>query len=799
LAPRLRTKSKTDARSPNEDREAASFAELASVQHPAAPSRLILAGLVALALLALGEQAPGAFPVHVSLLANSATGEVQVSVDGETHSVPSSLSGRWQQLVLDQPRPVDREYQVDGSDTTSTNDRNPLSIAALLNTPLYRLDAFLRDESSYSRWERLAVTDLATGQAVSPDGPLPAEFRVDVDLRRPEAPARLWLVDASGEEREGLELDRDKRNARWVVDRGQGIQALPRWFFPEQPAPFAAELLQLLGRSAAAGFALLLVALGLRAAAGFAQRWAHTSWRTRSVLTGENGFHACAADGSTAIPSQEVGSVETRDVGDLLAERVPDLALAVWLLAAALVATEQYHQLPHILDAVSYTFQAALFASGQLSLPEPPLISAFKGPFEVVWQGRIFSQYPPGAAAFYALGRLVGLEWLVGPVACAVLIGATSWTARSLYGAACGLAALGLGVISPFILFQAGSYLSHPIAGGLAAGAIAAFVAGERYRSDRWYAVCGALLGATFLVREVAAVLVALPLGVRLLACRRWSPIGTVVALGVPFMLVYLLYNLQQTGSPLLLPRMLFDPSDHFGFGDGVGFHTRHTLAAGLANTDELLTLLQFDLFGWPPLFAFGLISLPFLLGRARAWDFVALGGFLTFVVAYVGYFYHGIALGPRYYFEAMPWLLLLGARGVQVLAQVASSRVAAVVLVAALTLNTVFFYTPAELDRRTDLSGIVGQSTLDLSFVRTSLLGPQLAGVPENSLVVTDDWWLFNAGLSALNCPRLPNCDVLFALATNTEEVDRLRLQYPGRTVLRAVDTNGRVTVLPS
>jgi hypothetical protein len=39
----------------------------------------------------------------------------------------------------------------------------------------------------------------------------------------------------------------------------------------------------------------------------------------------------------------------------------------------------------------------------------------------------------------------------------------------------------------------------------------------------------------------------------------------------------------------------------------------------------------------------------------------------------------------------------------------------------------------------------------------------------------------------------------VLFALATNTEEVDRLRLQYPGRTVLRAVDTNGRVTLLPS
>jgi hypothetical protein len=272
----------------------------------------------------------------------------------------------------------------------------------------------------------------------------------------------------------------------------------------------------------------------------------------------------------------------------------------------------------------------------------------------------------------------------------------------------------------------------------------------------------------------------------------------TIVAFGVPFVVAYFVYNLRQTGSPLLVPRQLFDPSDHFGFGDGVGFHTRHTLAAGLANTDELLTLLQFDLFGWPPLFALGLMSVPFLFGRARAWDYMALGGFGAFVVAYVGYFYHGIALGPRYYFEAMPWLLLLGARGVQVLAQVASSRVIAGALVGALTLNTLLFYTPAELDRRTDLSGMAGGLPLSLGFVRSSLFGPQLVGVPSNALVVTDDWWVYNAALSALNCPRLPNCDVLFALATNTANVDQLRTQFPGRTLMRATYTGGLVTVTP-
>ena len=93
-----------------------------------------------------------------------------------------------------------------------------------------------------------------------------------------------------------------------------------------------------------------------------------------------------------------------------------DVLLAVWLVAAALVATRAYNQLPHIFDAVSYTFQAGLFASGQMSLPAPPVSRRSADRSRSSWQGRLFSQYPPGASAFYALGRLVGLEWLVGPV-----------------------------------------------------------------------------------------------------------------------------------------------------------------------------------------------------------------------------------------------------------------------------------------------------------------------------------------------------------------------------------------------
>jgi hypothetical protein len=310
--------------------------------------------------------------------------------------------------------------------------------------------------------------------------------------------------------------------------------------------------------------------------------------------------------------------------------------------------------------------------------------------------------------------------------------------------------------------------------------------------------VSGLLLGASFLTREAASILFALPLGARLVIARRWQPMLQIVSFGLPLVGLYVVYNSWLTGSPTLLPRSIFDPSDRFGFGDGMGFHTRHTLAAGLANTDELLTLLQFDLFGWPPLFALGLLGVPFLLGRARAWDVLAGAGVVAFVVAYAAYFYHGIALGPRYYFEALPWLLLLAGRGAQVLAELARSRVVVAGLLGLLSLNTVLFYMPVEVQRRADVSGMPGGRKVHLAFVQTGILGPHLDGLPSPALVVTDDWWLFNTALAALNCARLPDCPVLFALATNADDLNGLRAEYPDRPVLRTVDNAGRIELVP-
>ena len=56
---------------------------------------------------------------------------------------------------------------------------------------------------------------------------------------------------------------------------------------------------------------------------------------------------------------------------------------------------------------------------------------------------------------WYALGRVVGLAWLVGPLAAGLLVGGSALAAHCWYGARAGLTTLVLGALSPFVLFTA--------------------------------------------------------------------------------------------------------------------------------------------------------------------------------------------------------------------------------------------------------------------------------------------------------------------------------------------------------
>lgn len=930
---------------------------------------LLARALLALALLALGEAAPAAYPVRVAIERLGQT--LRIEVDGERRVVALPDQAAALGVRFEEPGPAEREIQVDGTDLLATQDRDRAHLEAIRATPLYAVAAWLRDEGSYSRWERARLwaadgRPIAEGRAAVERAALLDGFRLEAALRRPEAAARVWLVATPADQatgarstapsdgnpasapgsdtawRAGLELSRDRRQATWLVDDGRSVQPAATWFFPTQAAPFAAGLLHLLGRSATAAFGLLAAAqlagwVVQQVVAG-ANRQPRPAPRRASLAptsAGERlppdvqdrGWLVPGAGLVASIPGSRPALPPTR--GWLAPGTILLAAIAAgWLVAAGWVTVALYRQVPHVLDAVSYYVQAKTFGAGRLWLDAPPLVAQLEAPFQVVWEGRWFSQYPPGAAIAYALGGVVGLAWLVGPLSGLALILGSASAGRDLYGPRVGWAVLGLGVLSPFILFQAGSYLSHPVVGGLLAGALAAFARAEmragrpansapaetsaeasrrlagaaaggeaptetggpagasgerltrsamlggrlvqqsgsppsvagllpassrglpdpptdvrravlrapsavggrpaRREQPALYALAGGLLGAAFLTREAATALFALPLVVWLLAHRRWGALGWLVAGVAPFLALYGAYNALLTGSPLLLPRSLFSAADRFGFGEGVGFYGRHTLAAGLANTDQNLTLLQFDLFGWPPLFALALLLVPFLLPLARPdrRDALLGGGALLLASAYAAYFYHGIVLGPRYVYEALPFLLVLAGRGLQVLGGWAERAaapapdgapaggrhrwlerlhprvVAPALLVLLLSLNTLFSYLPRQVERRSDYVAFPDGQKIRLAFLDTTLTGPRVVGIPAPALVLTGDWWTYSVLLAPLNCPR-PDlasdpavCPRLFALARTLAEEDALRRAYPGRTLYRTTLAAGVLSV---
>lgn len=740
--------------------------------------QLIRGGLVALALLALGEAAPRAFPVHVVVNVDDS---VRFEVDGQPWDVGRLALGPPQRVLFERPGPLEREIQVDGTHAVAAPDRDAAVLERWMRSPLYAIAAWLRDERGYSSWRTARLTELPTG-AVLAEGledvqaaRLPPRFRLEAWLERPEAAAFVWLVQDAGQ-REGLELNRETRNARWLV-RGFSVnEALPRQFFPEAPLPFAAGLAHLLGRAAMAGYVLLLGSAGLAGVLGLAVR---------------------GTPRRVAVPRR----------------RWMALPLVVWVAAAGWVTWALYRQVPHVLDGVSYTFQAGVFRSGRLSLPVSPAAPLLLGPFQVVADGRWFSQYPPGAPFAYAAGDLVGLGWLVGAAGGATMIAGTALAGWWLFGRGTAWLVLLLGCLSPFVLFQAGSYLSHPVAGGLLGMALACTVRGVLHERRGWLVASGALLGAAFAVRETGTVLFAAPLLVWVLWRRGTRALLPLAIGGAPWLVAYGAYNAAQTGNPFLLPRAVFAAGDRFGFGDGMGFHMRHTLAAGLANADVLLTLLQFDLFGWPPLIALGLLAARFLAGAADTRDLLCAAGVALFVLAFVTYFYHGVALGPRYYYEALPWLLLLGARGTTALADLArklgaslsAARLAASVLVALLSAYTLTVYLPRQVERRQQFTGLDNNLRLDVAALQPTLFGPRLQGLPPRSLVTTDDWWLHMAVLSPLSCPSntpvLPaDCPAVFAYAPDASARALLQEQFPDRTVYQAVVRSGvvRFQVVP-
>ena len=228
---------------------------------------------------------------------------------------------------------------------------------------------------------------------------------------------------------------------------------------------------------------------------------------------------------------------------------------AAALVLTTLVSSNLLDRIPHVQDSVAYLFQAKILASGAFNVRPPPAAvqSFFSEQFVPVFQGKWFSQYPPGHSLVLMVGALAGAPWLVGPVLASISLGCIFLLGRRLYGAGIGLLAALLGLSSPFWLFLGSEFMSHSTGLFFAVTFLLCFAQTESDDASRvWPFLAGFLAAMLFITRELTAVGVIGPfivyaILVRRQMWRRYLPALGGAAIPLGFLLFY---NWIQMGSP---------------------------------------------------------------------------------------------------------------------------------------------------------------------------------------------------------------------------------------------------------
>ena len=710
--------------------------------------------------------------------------------------------------------PVVHEYQLDGSDSTNNFTLDQSYLTTFSSSFYYRFQAWMRDLDGASRWRNLNLS--TNGHATSaiswPENGQTIAFQpttslhLSVELQRPETPMELDLI-ATNQAILHIKLDRNNH----VIAITRANLSVANVYFPLDVAPFAAMVIDffLLTTIWAICILLLVVLVDVWVVVFIQAIKGRVSARGTREHHDHRRIVASWYDGGN--PLQFVRSLSLRlNRGPL--HPIAWVALAASFVFVSWIALVQYHAQPHIYDAVAYLFAAKMYATGHLSVPIPPAVDRFPGPFMVQFQGRWFTQYAPGTSLTLVPGIWLGVPWLVEPLLGTLALLGVGLIAAQLYDRTTATLAVLLGTLSPFYSYLAASYLSHTVALCYLVWGIWALLRFLQGRSA-WHVLLSAVLfGMAGLTRDLVVVLfvcIIVP-GLLLLSWerirrewRRW------LLPGVAFIIVLLLFVEITLGFNKLLtdnwwttPRSLFFSGDHWGFGPGVGFYGQHTFASGLVNLDELLTILAIDLFGWPFYLTLALLCIPFLTGKATRSDWFFLISTLLMTFAWIGYFYHGIYLGPRYLYETLPFLLILTARGIVTLNAVghtagdklgsyvsksllrASQIVVApmnravslctILLIGVLLACNLLYYMPRQITLYHNYSGLPSGYHLNLS---TLYKQPEM----HNAIITTGDYTVYQLVLFPLNDPMLHN-DVIYAFASTTADYAELHKAFPGR-----------------
>lgn len=471
------------------------------------------------------------------------------------------------------------------------------------------------------------------------------------------------------------------------------------------------------------------------------------------------------------------------DYGPLL-ERFSPLTFLLIIIVLSLILTNlisllYFDHLPQG-DAVVTLFQAKIFASGRLWSTTPPFPEFFLS--EMVWSGaKWFSMVQKGHAIWLAPFCLFRIPWLLGPLlgGCSLLL--FFFFAKNGFGGQTAREASVLLLFSPFFLFVSASHLNQN--SSLFFIMLSLLFASFSLKKDRWSypLLAGIFAGIAFLSRSTVTVF--LPGLILMFGCyakHRRSALLLFLAGLLPTFSLQFLLNTIYTGSPFRFAYALHVQSHlhAVGFGQGKGMPTYsipgHTPLKALINLCYNGFAFSLHLFGWP-LLSLLFIPLAFRRWKRDPWEVFSIAVLFCSILFFSLYWFHGISpMGPKYYFEICPLLVLLTARGIR--------KTGLRPLVGALILISMLVYVPLALQPFNRLWGTNNRCYDEVrskDIHQAIVFMEDLPGETEYAKTVNRHHYL---SVAFRNHPIIDEGDVIYAKSLGDERNQLLMDAYGGR-----------------
>ena len=338
------------------------------------------------------------------------------------------------------------------------------------------------------------------------------------------------------------------------------------------------------------------------------------------------------------------------------------------LLATLLISHFVFDQIPHVQDSIAQLFQAKIFASGRLYTTSHPLKEFFDYT-HMINNGKWYSQYPPGHALFLMFGVLLSMPWITNPLLGALSVLLIFFLGKELKDAKTGQLAAILTIFSPFFLFMSSEFMAHSSAMFAITLFALFFAKAIKHQKYRYAFVAGIGLGLCAIIRPYTAFALSIPFlsyGI-ILAIRKTKKylpfFAVIIGFTLFFLVLLFLYNQITNGHPFKFGyTVLYGKSHGLGFGKAT-WGPPHTLSRGIVNFWDSIKALNFHLFGWPYMSLLPILAL-LISKKMGKWDCIIFLSFLCLAIAHIFYWYHDLCFGPRFLYEALPFLVILSARG---------------------------------------------------------------------------------------------------------------------------------------